>query len=725
MIARLLTCLILTAFVTTLFCVAAYGQVTPSQGINLSGGTSEPESIMKGGFQDARQVIDVLLGRNTKGPYILSWKPIDQNSESIIVNGRRLERGVDYTIDYASGTLGFMTAIDEKSIIRAEYTRDPAKAVRNTGSLVVPLTYDLLNKQNSVLRFTGLYKQGDPNQPKTDLTVLGVTGETKSEAGQVSSTFLFTPSRSSEMQTDSSFFDQSAVKVGASTKNEELEIRGEYTRIGNQFAGAKEYKLKQGSEVTDLAAAYRLGNNITLSSKFLRAEDLMHGQEGETSQLIEHKIVVDPKDSTRLTLTRTETAKERNNSEVSTVTDRVQLEGDLSSRLAAVVTHENVATEKSNTESRLTTNQLELRARVAENVSAKTVATQRHSSETGSEAGVSVDVQATPSKALSVKMEANTTNTEMTGRDDRQALKVQATPSSNLNLEVGLARRDSESKGDEQQQSVKISSAPSSRVKVEMDYSNLDSQISGSEEKGLVRVVANPDDSIKISAAVGEKETPQQRDISKEARIEAKPFDHTTVGAGYKEVESSLGTVSRITEVTAVSKPTNFAEFSGMYKQRYATAEEGLDSVSLALKLSPGGPFTFVGSYVLNPEEKGVIQRLNSQTLGLQTDMGRLKLKSGYTVRDEYTIARRIESTEFGLDYRISARSLLTTSYRLDRHQEESVLDTSVYSLGFTHRLGSDFNLYLGGKLTTYELDRIYLEDKQEYQAEAKLGIRF
>jgi hypothetical protein len=44
-------------------------------------------------------VTDVIVGRNNKGPYALSWTNIDSSSVVVICNGLMLKRGEKYNID--------------------------------------------------------------------------------------------------------------------------------------------------------------------------------------------------------------------------------------------------------------------------------------------------------------------------------------------------------------------------------------------------------------------------------------------------------------------------------------------------------------------------------------------------------------------------------------------------------------------------------------------------
>src|SRR5437016_6265103 len=50
-------------------------------------------------FAQAVSVSDVFLGRNTVGPYLLTWKNVEAGSEAVSRGSRRLARDVDYRLD--------------------------------------------------------------------------------------------------------------------------------------------------------------------------------------------------------------------------------------------------------------------------------------------------------------------------------------------------------------------------------------------------------------------------------------------------------------------------------------------------------------------------------------------------------------------------------------------------------------------------------------------------
>ncbi|MGB9586715.1 MAG: porin, partial [Armatimonadota bacterium] len=228
------------------------------------------------------------------------------------------------------------------------------------------------------------------------------------------------------------------------------------------------------------------------------------------------------------------------------------------------------------------------------------------------------------------------------------------------------------------------------------------------------------------SGAVAQREIGSSREVSTEARVDLSPYSHTKIAGGIRQSESSGGTVSRVTDISASTKPIEGFEFTGAYKIRDMTDKEDLDSLNVALSLNASKRLALTAAYVSNPEDKnGAIQRLYSQSIGLKSDFGRLRLKSAFSYKDEYVAEKRSQAMEFGLDYRLSANAMITTSYSLSEYQQGGLLDTEIYTLGYTHRVGTRLNLYLGGKMTTRTGDAISPDDSRNYEAEARLGIKF
>ena len=81
---------------------------------------------------------DVLPGKGVRGPYTLRFAPVIPGSESVYVDSTRLQRDVDYAIDYASGTLTFYAPVRTLSTIQVYYRYDP-QGKRAESSAALPL----------------------------------------------------------------------------------------------------------------------------------------------------------------------------------------------------------------------------------------------------------------------------------------------------------------------------------------------------------------------------------------------------------------------------------------------------------------------------------------------------------------------------------------------------------------------------------------------------------
>lgn len=714
------------AFIFALSCILGLvpslggAQVLPGR-VAVTGGAPLPVSTTPGPTDTAS---DVLSGTNAAGPYMLSWKPIDRFSELVVVDNRTMQRDLDYDIDYLAGTITFKRPVSD-STIRVRYGYDASKAVPNP-TPSTPLSLDLLKTDKSALRFTALYTSSTSGAGLSpDAAVYGLSGNTRAGQGEFSSEILFSPEQHG--RDAGTLDDRSAIRFGGSTRTDRMELSTSYVRVGERFRGAKDYGLQEGMELVDVAAVYRPTETLSLSSSVKRTEALGSTRGGETTTTTVHSAVLSPEGAPKLTVARTEVEKERAGAGGQvTVTDKVQLEHQLGAQASAVATHETITTEIDGTEARLTSDQIAIDAKPADNLLIRGRLTQKDSSRHGEETTTALDVEADPTRNLSLKMAVSRRDSDARGRELAHTVKLVSTPRPGLLLELGMTGRDLDRPEDVSARTVKLSTTVLKKTRVQLDWANKESDIMGPEEFVGVRVETTPAEAVKFIGAVGQRDTGDARELSKEARVEVSPLSGTTLHGAYKEVETNGSVTSRVTEVSASAKPTASVELSGAYKSREALDQEGLESVDLALQVDTGGVVKVTGAYSKNPEDKkGIIQRVNSQGIGLRSDFGRFKLRGDFTLKDEYLAGRESETRELSLDYRLSSNSLLTTGYSVDELKGASTLETSTYTVGYTHKSGSRLSIYLGGRMTTYERDRIALSDRTEYEAEARVGVKF
>ncbi|MDW8052497.1 MAG: hypothetical protein RMJ83_08470 [Armatimonadota bacterium] len=106
-------------------------------GLALLAFAQEPEAVLQNLTSTARfstapapttigeAAADLLPGNGTRGGYTTRHAPIIPNSESVYLDGRQLQRDVDYWIDYTSGNLVFAEPVRRLSVVQVYYRYDP------------------------------------------------------------------------------------------------------------------------------------------------------------------------------------------------------------------------------------------------------------------------------------------------------------------------------------------------------------------------------------------------------------------------------------------------------------------------------------------------------------------------------------------------------------------------------------------------------------------------
>ncbi|MEN3001236.1 MAG: hypothetical protein ABDI19_05260 [Armatimonadota bacterium] len=117
---------------------------------------------------------DMLPGNGTRGGYLLRYAPVIPNSESVYVDGKRLTRGTDYWIDYASGTLAFATPIRRFSSIQVYYRYDPQGQRGGTIHALPLLTLSLGQQGSLSVLFTPDRAEISPHGTAYRLSAYGI-----------------------------------------------------------------------------------------------------------------------------------------------------------------------------------------------------------------------------------------------------------------------------------------------------------------------------------------------------------------------------------------------------------------------------------------------------------------------------------------------------------------------------------------------------------------------
>lgn len=633
---------------------------------------------------------DVLVGKNTKGPYPLSWKSIQPESETIIVDGVFARRGVDYTIDYESGMVSFTKPIRSGSMAQAQYRLIAGKSVRNTGGLRLPIEMDILQRDSSSLRLVGLYKEADPNKTNSGMSVFGLAGNRNwGSATQLSSQFMVS---STDDTSNVSLLDRAALNFGAARSTSRFQLKTNYKRTGESFAGAKDYGLTSGVSTMDMSAAYAAGPRLTLSGGYAKTEDIAGADKGASKTTAQQTITYAGSGS-QVALSH----KSLDSSGLSGGQTQDINKIEASRTLGATATAVSVTT----------TNNKD----AADNTSKETTST--------------VAVQAGPK--LSVKGSYTEGSSSILGSSDSTKVGVTANPTDKISVSTDIRRASSDIAGDLTSTGVNLQTTPSKNLKMQANYLDKESSLLGAETARGVRVEGTPLRKLTMSAGYSERFRPGTQDITRDARLRYQPGTWLTLGGGAQATDSG-GNISTITDVNAVLQPWQFVSISGLYKNRemYKVADS-VDTVALGLSISAATRLKLTAGYQRNPEDAntGAPLAADNTTVGAETRIGSVSLSGGYTRKNDYALGSLAAEKKFGFGLPMFGHGLLSTGYKESEAYTGFLFETKTYSLGYTHNIGQDFNLMLSGSMTMAEMDNIPVNSRPDYEAQAKLGLRF
>jgi hypothetical protein len=114
---------------------------------------------------------------------------------------------------------------------------------------------------------------------------------------------------------------------------------------------------------------------------------------------------------------------------------------------------------------------------------------------------------------------------------------------------------------------------------------------------------------------------------------------------------------------------------------------------------------------------------MGSRSVGVAMRLGVLGLSGSYTQNEEFATGLAATRQEVGLDVPLFGNGRLSTGYRAASALGPLSQTTVTYMVGYTHSIGSRFNLNVSGELEQREMSAVGRE--QEYRATAKLGVKF
>lgn len=670
-------------------------------------------------------ITDVFIGKDTKGPYVLNWNNVETDSEMVIVSGRKLTRGQDYTIDYASGAIAFSEPLPQDAIIRVTYKGLPEKSKSTGGGLGAPLSARLLESDKISLDATGFYRGAGAATAREGTSVFGLSSSMKlRQDSDISSTFLITNGPLSQNGETPGLLDRAALKLGAATNIGGLSFKGSLARVGDQFGGSKEYGLQHAKELLDLSAAMGKPTDVVYASfSYKEQEDIGGAQKGAMQSTSEQKVVLNLLDESKVTVSRAANERETANGAASgTTTDVIQLDQGLGQKTTATASMQMAETNTGGSTSETKTSRVALQSSAIDKVQFQGGVTWKDSGQAGTETGVDLGMRVTPTGKMSVDANYSNVDSDVSGQRTTTGLRIAANPLDRTELVADFSTLETDT-GGQIAAGVKVATRPVEQMKVEASYAGKQIVDGADEQQRALKVEGVAANYVKISAGLGEKEIGEQQQFSKEAAVEVAPNDRLRLATGYKM--SGDGENENTTrDYSGMLKPVQNVEVSGSYRNRDYAGNDELNSRALRLALGQAGVFRLTGQYAYNPEDNnGNVQRFSSTALGIEMRVGILGITGAYTEKDEYVANSLSQEKQVGLSVPIFGYGKLSTGFRLAQAFALSEQDTYTYSIGYTHIIGSSFSLSLTGELTRLEAESLVPQD--EYKATAKLGMKF
>lgn len=731
---------------------------------------------------------DVFVGCDLRGPYMLSWKNIEQGTDDLMISGRKLVRGQEYTIDCASGMIAFQEPLARGVTARVTYHKLPGKAVQNGGAVSMPLNAKLLNSDSGSLDLLGFYRGADGKSGAAGSTVFGLSGERKLGDKSTVSTAFITSQGDDKSGAQTGLMDRSMLKLGTSSSFGQLAVKGSIQMVGQNFTAAKDYGAQQSKSVTDLSGAWGKPTDVVYASfSYKEQGDTAGVQKGANQTNTEQKLVVNLENAPTLSYSHVTADNHTAAGQSSgTATDTYKIDQKLGSKTTAGASFQKTEGTGASTAGAADSTRFSIQSTALQNVSLRASMVQTQSDNNGASSGMDLGMKLTPTKNTTLDASRQTLTSDQNGQQTKTSLALVTSALNRVQLRTSLVLADSTNAGSQSTMDVGLNVAPSKQLSLQASHNMVDSDQNGTqskttvalaagqgqplslnanytgtdstqagqqtglnvnmkaklgvanieggygdkqddtgklEESHTVRINAKPADFMKVSAGLADKVTPSSQQSNMDAKVEISPNSRISLAHAYSQSVNGTS-ISTVRNYTGQIKPFACVEIAGGYKNRQSTAGNDLDTTNVKLALGSAKCVKITGQYAYNPEDQsGIINRVETRGVGLDMKLGILGLTGGYTQNDEYATDRLTREAQVGLKLALFSHGNLTTGYKLSEAIADTQQSTVTYSIGYTHIIGSSFNMSVSGEMTQYQQESAAA--KGDYKAVAKLGMSF
>ncbi|MCS6949768.1 MAG: hypothetical protein NZ520_04810 [bacterium] len=623
---------------------------------------------------------DVFLGRNVRGPYLLSWKGVRARSERVEVDGRTLRRDEEYTIDYAAGTLVFVQPLRQGSMARVIYEIDGRTAQRNPRTLQLPLDMELLRAARGRLALTGTYS-APVNQPGKETTLLGLTGELlPSGSTQLSLTFL------TDIEGRGRLEQKSGLRLQATSKSELAEWTLSYLSAGREFTGAQAWRVKPDTDALSTALKLLLSQRLNVSLGFQQSE-AGGARAGSTSASLNYT----PSEGVRAVI-----SYQNQQTPLATVTTTASTLTMQRGALTVGVERRSQQQESLlQGRSETTTDRLTLQGSLTPRTQAQALI-ERQQLETGQ----SATERATAS------------------------LGVTTSPATGVQLHTGI-RYDEVASKQQTELSLGFEAKPSATHRLSGSYMQRQGELGERATATSLRLLSTPRPTVQLETGASVETVGEQSSLKQDLLLAMQPWQGIRLETGIQGVYAGERE-SYIRTLRAQLASSRIWRLDATHRLRLTDTGVPSETWGVALSITPSQALSLTGAYVRNPEDaKGNIKREERAELKLQAQLHAVTLQGSMGIQRDLLSNTRITLADLALVYRFSPLAELFTGYRLNRQQATSALTTHTYRLGYRYGLNDVLNISLEGQMTTHQREQLFQPSQTEYEARLKVGVKF
>ncbi len=623
---------------------------------------------------------DVFVGRNTRGPYVLSWKGVRSRTERVVVEGRTLRRDEDYTMDYNAGTLVFLQPLRKDALAQVTYEVDPKRARRNPQTLQMPLEMELLNVARGKLALTGTYS-APLGQTGKETTLLGLTGELlPAGSTKISATFL------TDVNAPARLDEKSGMRLQASSRSELAEWTLSYLHAGRQFSGAQGWKVKPDTDAFSTSLKLLLSQRLNLSMGFQQS-DTAGAKAGGTSA----SLAYDPAEGVRA--------------------------------IVSYVNQENPLATVTTTSTALNVQKGAVSAGIERRVQEQEALLQGRSEVTTDRLTAQVNLSPT-TQAQALLEQQRLANTAGSTERSTASLGVTTSPVRSVQVRTGI-RYDEVGDRQQTELSLGLEATPTSSYRLLGNYLQREGELGDRTTATTLRVVTSPRATMQVETGAALETVGERASLRQDVLLALQPAQGVRLETGVQGLNAGERE-GYVRTLRAQIAPNRSWRLEASHRLRLQDDNVPPETWGLSLSMAPSRSLSVTGSYTRNPEDnKGNVKQQELAELKLQADVSALTLQGTLGVRRDLLSNSSITLADVSLLYRFSPLMELLTGYRLNRQQSTSDMASHTYRLGYRYALSDVFNISLEGNLTTFQRDRMFQPNQTEYEARLKLGIKF